>query len=170
MPSPNYTTAEEVAHPTGALLNVPGRQRYSTTKLCNVLWMYALDRRLKKLPNQKWTVVAFDPGFMPGTGLAREAGPILRFLWHRVLPRIMPVLRKLMSPNIHPPEESGSNLAWIAINESQKLESAVYYEGRKQIKSSVDSYDEKWQEDLWAWTVKTVAEDDEERGHFDTVR
>lgn len=133
MPLPNYTTAEEVAHPTGVLLNVDGRQRYSTAKLCNVLWMYALDRRLKGIPNRKWTVVALDPGLMPGTGLAREAGPFLLYLWMRVLPQIMPVLRILISPNIHLPEESGASLAWVAVDEIEKSTSAVYYEGRKQI-------------------------------------
>ena len=170
MPLPNYTTAEEVAHPTGALLKVDGRQRYSTAKLCNVLWMYALDRRLKQLRNKKWTVVAMDPGLMPGTGLAREAGPFFRFLWMKVLPRIMPVLRILISPNIHIPEESGANLAWVAVDEIQKSTSAVYYEGRKQIESSVDSHNEKWQEDLWSWTVKTLATNEEERGHFDMAQ
>lgn len=170
MPLPNYTTAEDVAYPTGALLNVPGRQRYTTAKLCNVLWMYALDRRLKQIPNKKWTVVAMDPGLMPGTGLAREAGPLLRFLWVKVLPCMMPVLRVLISPNVHPPEESGANLAWVAVDETQKTTSAVYYEGKRQIKSSVDSYNEAWQEDLWSWTVRAVAANKEERRHFDLVQ
>ena len=167
MPLPNYTTAEEVAHPTGALLNVPGRQRYTTAKLCNVLWTYALDRRFEENSENRCTVVAFDPGLMPGTGLAREAGPVLRFIWKNVMPRIMPLLRVLLTPNIHLPEESGMSLAWVAMDEKT---SGVYYEGKKQIKSSVDSYNEAWQEDLWSWTVNAVAADEEERRQFDLVR
>jgi hypothetical protein len=42
----------------------------------------------------------------------------------------------------------------------------VYSEGRRQIKSSVDSYDEKKQEALWEWTVKTVAANSELWSHW----
>ena len=167
VPDAKYTTAEELAHPTAATLKNPGRQRYATSKLCNVMWTYALHRRLQlALPTKKWTVVAFDPGLMPGTGLAREAGPVLRFLWKRVLPPLIPLLRRLVSHNIHPPEKSGENLAWIAI---EGKDSGVYYEMRKPIKSSIDSYDETKQEELWSWTIKTLAVDDNESREFQIV-
>ncbi|KIX07417.1 uncharacterized protein Z518_02070 [Rhinocladiella mackenziei CBS 650.93] len=161
-----YTTAEELAHPTEKTLNNPGRQRYSTSKLCNVLWTYALSRRLTKLPsNKKWTVVAFDPGLMPGTRLAREAGPVLRFLFTRILPALIPVLRLVVSHNIHRPEESGANLAWIGLDDTGT--SGVYYEGRKEIKSSVDSYDEAKQEELWDWIVRNLPKDEQEKRQFE---
>jgi hypothetical protein len=34
--------------------------------------------------------------------------------------------------------------------------SGVYYEGRRQINSSKESYKEKKQDELWEWTEKTV--------------
>ena len=92
LPDPEFITPEELAHPTGKALTIDGLQRYSNSKLCNVLWTYALDRRMSKLPHKKWTVVAFDPGLMPGTGLAREYNPFLRFVWKRVLPALIPPL------------------------------------------------------------------------------
>lgn len=48
------------------------RFRYGTSKLCNLLFVYELDRRLRAAGSQV-TVNAFDPGLMPGTGLARAA-------------------------------------------------------------------------------------------------
>jgi len=39
----------------------------------------------------------------------------------------------------------------------------------KQIKSSHESYDEKKQEDLWEWTVKNTAMDEEEVRNFNAV-
>ena len=54
MPVPEYKTAEELAHPTGDDLIVDGKQRYSNSKLCNMLWTYALARRLKRLPRKEW--------------------------------------------------------------------------------------------------------------------
>ncbi|OQU98680.1 hypothetical protein CLAIMM_04428 [Cladophialophora immunda] len=171
MPNANYTTAEELAHPTGSALKAPGRQHYTTSKLCNILWTYALDRRLRQLqPGKKWTVVAFDPGLMPGTGLARQYPAFLRFMWKRVLPALIPLLRLVLSPNIHRPQESGAALAWLALDAEARGASGVYFEGTKQIKSSADSYDEAKQEELWSWTVKTLAGDEQERRLFEVVQ
>ena len=60
-------------------------------------------------------------------------------------------------------------MAWTALDAKEKALSGVYYEGRKQIKSSVDSYDEAKQEDLWAWTLKNLAADETERHQFELV-
>ncbi|EXJ90132.1 hypothetical protein A1O3_03201 [Capronia epimyces CBS 606.96] len=166
LPDAKYTSGEELAHPSKATVNNLGRQRYATSKLCNVMWTYALHRRLTRLNNKKWTVVAMDPGLMPGTGLARDAGPLARFLWNSVLPRIIPLIRLLVSQNTHLPQESGASLAWIALDEKEHSTSGVYYEGRKQIKSSVESYDETKQEELWSWTAKFVAANDRELQAF----
>ncbi|KAL2827156.1 short-chain dehydrogenase [Aspergillus cavernicola] len=171
MPDAKYTTAEELAHPSGQALHNPGRQRYTTSKLTNVLWAYALERRLADLrsdPNQgrNWTVAAFDPGLVPGTGLARDAGAVMRFAWTRVLPKVLPVLRALVSPNIHSAEESGRSLAWLAGDGKVIGSSGLYYEGRKDIKSSEESYERAKQEDLWEWTVRNVAEGPEEIALF----
>ncbi|KAJ5129620.1 uncharacterized protein N7515_005659 [Penicillium bovifimosum] len=172
MPDAKYTSAEELARPTGQALSNEGRQRYTTSKLLNILWTYALERRLANLrsdPNQarNWTVAAFDPGLVPGTGLARDAGGLVKFMWLRVLPRVIPLLSVLVSPNIHSAEESGQSLAWLAGDAQVTAKSGLYYEGRKEINSSTESYEEKKQEDLWEWTLKHVAEGPEEVAVFE---
>jgi hypothetical protein len=102
-----------------------------------------------------------DPGLMPGTGLAREYDAFMRWLWNNVLPRVVLLLWVLVSPNIRSTKENGPALARLAIGEDVEGVNVVYSEGRRQIKSSVDSYDEKKQEALWEWTVKTVAANSE---------
>ncbi|PGH01147.1 hypothetical protein AJ79_08018 [Helicocarpus griseus UAMH5409] len=179
LPDAKYVSAERLAWPMEGTedATVPGRQRYASAKLANVLWGYALHRRFERVNGvgegkrgKKWTVVSFDPGLMPGTGLAREAGPVSQWVWNRILPRIMPLLRLLLfSSNIHTPLESGEALAWLATAEEVRGKNGVYYEGRKKIRSSVDSYDEGKQEDLWAWTVKYLARDGDERRQFEVV-
>lgn len=49
-PFPVYTNPEELARPSeaGGGLKTDGMVRYTTTKLCNVYWTYALQRRLEK--------------------------------------------------------------------------------------------------------------------------
>jgi NAD(P)-dependent dehydrogenase (short-subunit alcohol dehydrogenase family) len=169
LPDAIYNSAEELAHPTAESEKYTGRQRYATSKLTNVLWAYALHRRFTKNTTKNLTVTAFDPGLMPGTGLAREAGPFLLFLWNQVMPRIIPLLRLLLTPNTHTPQESGASLARAAVGVDVKGISGVYYEGRKEIKSSEDSYNVGKQEDLWEWTVKNTAANAEEISKFEMV-
>ena len=169
LPDAIYNSADELAQPTKESEKYAGRQRYATSKLCNVMWTYALHRRLEKTPGKKWTVNAFDPGLMPGTGLARDAPAFVQFLWHHILPRTIWLLRLLISPNIHSPQESGGSLALLAVGEDVKGVSGKYYEGKKQIPSSKDSEVVEKQEDLWEWTVKRVAKDEDERRKFESV-
>lgn len=164
IPDAIYNSAEELAHPTPEAAKYDGRQRYSTSKLCNILWTYALHRRLTESnsnsnsnSNSKtWTVTAFDPGLMPGTGLARDAPAALFWIWINILPFFIPLLRRFL-PNTHTSVESGFALARLAVSDDVEGQSGVYYEGLKMIKSSADSYVVEKQDDLWRWTVNFVA-------------
>ena len=170
LPDAKYTTAEELAHPTLESAKNSGRQRYATSKLCNVMWTYALhDRLINAASGKKWTVTAFDPGLMPGTGLARDAGAPVRFVFTKVLPHLIWLLRLLVSPNIHSPQESGAALTRLAVGEDVDGLSGKYFEGTKQIKSSVESCVKEKQEDLWKWTLKFVAMDEEEGHKFEEL-
>ncbi|KAK3332894.1 hypothetical protein B0T19DRAFT_416710 [Cercophora scortea] len=166
-----YTSAEALAHPPPDAINIPGRQRYTTSKLANVLWTYALQRRLNaRAPDRKITVNAFDPGLMPGTGLARETNAVVRFLWKNVLPRMLPVMRMLVSPNIHTPAESGAALARLAIGEDVEGVGGKYFEGMRERESSVVSYEEAKQDDLWGWTVKFLRRDEAEGARWEEFK
>lgn len=169
LPDAVYHSAEELAHPPASAVSIPGRQRYSTTKLANVLWTYALNSRLvRRVPERAITVNAFDPGLMPGTGLARVAVWYERILWFYVLPHIMPLLRVVI-PNVHTAEESGQALARLAVGKDVEGVSGRYFEGLREIKSSKDSYDESKQEDLWAWTVDYLSSgSDSEKARFES--
>jgi NAD(P)-dependent dehydrogenase (short-subunit alcohol dehydrogenase family) len=113
MPGAKYTTAEELAHPTPETSKNSGRQRYTTSKLANVMWAYALHRRFAQASGKSQTVTLLDPGLMPGTGLAREASATLRFIWIHILPRLVPLLGRF---NIHSPQDSGAALARLALS------------------------------------------------------
>ena len=148
MPKPNYTSAEEVAHPA-ADAAAEGRRRYTTSKLCNVLFAYELDRRLGE-GARGVTVTAFDPGLMPGSGLARDYSPAQRFAWRF----IGPALRLL--PNVNSTRTSGSRLAALAVDPAFEGVTGRYYEGAKEIRSSVDSYDNAKALDLWETSERLV--------------
>ncbi|MCJ1455123.1 hypothetical protein MMC28_005477 [Mycoblastus sanguinarius] len=167
MPDAKYVSAEELAHPSVKTADKDGRQRYVTSKLCNILWTYALQKRLQGAAAGKtWTVNCFNPGLMPGTGLAREYPFVLQFLWNRVMPVLIPVLRKVFSENIHTTHESGLALARLGVSEEVDGISGKYFAGAKEIRSSEDSYDVGKQDDLWEWTLKHVAKDEDEMREF----
>nr|WP_296766151.1 SDR family NAD(P)-dependent oxidoreductase [Rhodococcus sp. (in: high G+C Gram-positive bacteria)] len=148
MPAPNYTSAEELAHPP---THVPseGRRRYTASKLCNVLFCYELDRRLGE-GAKGVTVTAFDPGLMPSTSLARDYSSSQKLLW-RI---ITPALRLL--PNVNSSTASGARLAALAVDEAFEGVSGRYFEGAKDIRSSTDSYDVAKAADLWETSEQLV--------------
>lgn len=141
MPHPHYASAEELAHPTAGT-SADGRRRYTTSKLCNVLFAYELDRRLGQGAGGV-TVTCFDPGLMPGSGLARDYSPIGKLVWRYV----MPVLRVL--PNVNSTRASGRRLAALAHHPAFEGVTGTYFEGAKPIRSSVASYDQALARDLW---------------------
>ena len=122
-----------------------GQRLYTTSKLANIYFTYALARRLPA----GVTANAFDPGMMPGTGFLRQNPALIRFLGTHVLPRVIGLLRRSQPPNIHTPEESGASLSRLLTEPSLASTTARYFEGRREIRSSVESYDESRAEDLW---------------------
>lgn len=145
MPEPRYVSAEVVAHDfePGA---EAGRRRYTTSKLCNVYDTYELARRLSASSNphlRSIRVDAFDPGLMPGTGLARTYSGPLRFVWHYLLP-----IGTLFYPNVNSPAKSGRRLALLAAGQRGSA-TGKYFSNGREMPSSELSYDAANAKDLW---------------------
>lgn len=121
-----YTTARDLAAGTGdptASVTQQARDRYATSKLCNLLAMRALAARI---PADEVGVFALDPGMMPGTALARELPWHLRAAWKVVLPIIQPFARGMSTPH-----KSGQALAWIATDPSLAGTTGTYFDTRR---------------------------------------
>jgi light-dependent protochlorophyllide reductase len=142
MPAPRYTSAADLVRTGAAGSADEGRRRYTTSKLCNMLFTYELDRRLGH-GEQGVTVNAFDPGLMPGSGLARDYPPLQRLAWRYLLP----ALRVL--PGVRSTRASGRYLAALVTDPSFDGVTGKYFAGRKPIRSSADSYDRDKALDLW---------------------
>lgn len=63
------------------------RDAYATSKLCNAVSARAFAAR-----HPQWRFFAYDPGLMPGTGLAREHGRVAQWAWQHLLPRLAGVI------------------------------------------------------------------------------
>jgi len=147
MPNPGYTSAADLAHPRLEQSVDDGRRRYTTSKLCNLLFTYELDRRR----NQGVTVNAFDPGLMPGSGLARDYPPVQRLAWRYLLP----ALRVL--PGVRSTRNSGRYLAALVNDARFGGVSGEYFDGLRPIRSSADSYDREKALDLWETSERLLS-------------
>ncbi len=154
MPAPQYTAAADLARPPAygpATDRQSGRRQYTTSKLCNVLFAYELDRRLGH-GAQGVAVNAFDPGLMPGSGLARDYPPLLRLVWRFLLP----ALRVL--PGVRSTRASGRYLAALVDDARFDGVTGEYFDGPRSTRSSIDSYDPAKALDLWETSEGLVAQ------------
>lgn len=151
MPDPLPDGARALAYPspngTGEAPAREGRRRYSTSKLANVRTAYELAARLR---DRGITVNAFDPGMMPGTGLARDADPTARLLW-RTVARALVVL-----PGVNTVRASGATLAHLMTAPTLAHVTGAYFVGRKPTGSSVASYDAAAGRELYEQSLRLI--------------
>ena len=156
MPAPQYLGAAALARgevpaglePASAKAD---QFRYGTSKLCDLLFVYELDRRLRAA-GSGISATAFDPGLMPGTGLARANAAPARWAWHHVLPALR------MLPGVNSTDTSGGDLAWLAVDPAVAGVSGKYFERRRPVPSSALSRRRGLGTELWATSEQLVAE------------
>jgi NAD(P)-dependent dehydrogenase (short-subunit alcohol dehydrogenase family) len=74
-----------------------GRRAYATSKLCNVMSAREMARRLSGRRDDI-AVAAFDPGFTPGTGLARGYPGPAGWIFRHVLPSLVRRTDRVSTP------------------------------------------------------------------------
>ena len=160
MPPPRLRPAEYLAFPErdteraeepspGAV----GRARYTTSKLCNVLCTYEMDRRARA-EGLDLSVNVYDPGAMPGTGLARDWPTPVRAFWNGMRVAV-PLLRAMGLP-FSTAGKSGPELAQLAVAPRYQEETGMYIEIDRPARSSKESYDTVAAAALWDGSAALV--------------
>ena len=85
-----------------------GRHAYTASKLCNVMTARELAKRIAT-ERPDVATAAFDPGFTPGTGLARDYPGPVGFIFRYLLPWFT-----RRGPRVSTPANSGRLLAELA--------------------------------------------------------
>jgi len=157
MQPPRYVRAEWLAFPARDP-GLPdddrfaGGQAYATSKLCNILFAYELDRRLKaagwSAPDNPISVNAFAPGLVAGTALGRNDRFYMRFVWNW----IMPIMSRRLE-GARTPQEAGEALAYLAVDPALKAVSGAFFDGRERVESSAESHDRAKAVDLWETSI-----------------
>jgi NAD(P)-dependent dehydrogenase (short-subunit alcohol dehydrogenase family) len=115
-----------------------GRTAYSTSKLATIYLVHEYARRLPAGID----VVAYNPGFVPGTGLARNAGPLARFAVRRILPAMT------ITPFATGRTTAGRHLADVVLG-TTKAPTGSYVDRDRVARSSAESYDPRRERELW---------------------
>jgi NAD(P)-dependent dehydrogenase (short-subunit alcohol dehydrogenase family) len=140
-----YTDARALADGRGDDAASPrqrNRDRYATSKLCNLLATHELARRI---PAERACVLAIDPGLMPGTGLAREGGVLVRLGWHTVLRAAA-----LAMPGASTARRSAAALAWALSTPELAAASGAYVDfRRRRIEPWEGAQRADWADDLY---------------------
>lgn len=115
IPPPRHADARKLAFPEQDRGLDPdpgtaGRRAYSTSKLANLMTARELGLRLTG-NRPDLAALAFDPGFTPGTGLARNYPGPVSFAFRVILPVL-----SLLGGRISTPGVSGALLASLAVS------------------------------------------------------
>ncbi|MFB6266888.1 MAG: SDR family oxidoreductase [Halodesulfurarchaeum sp.] len=113
---------------------------YSRSKLANVLFTYALDRRLESA-----TANCLHPGFVPGSALWRNGNVAIR--------AVMRLLSAMPTPVVNlvgkTPAVAAAELVYLAAAPAVADVSGKYYDDMQPVRSAPQTYDESMQEALW---------------------
>lgn len=122
------------------------RDRYATSKLCNLLTVSAIARRV---PAQRLGAFAIDPGLMPGTNLARQYPAALRVVWHTVMR-----VAGLVMPGASTATRSGAALAWMMTTPALAGTTGRYFDYRRREQAAWFGSDRRdWSDELYAGSL-----------------
>ena len=138
--------AYALAHQGKTQKAVSGGRRYATSKLCTILYAYELDRRLRRAGTPIGSI-AYDPGFLPETGMGRMAPSILRTSAAKLVLRSIGLTMGQMPL-------SGEALGMLAAGKDTAAASGKYFQSKNgalgEARSSTTSYDEAKAAQLWS--------------------
>jgi nucleoside-diphosphate-sugar epimerase len=115
-----------------------GRTVYSRSELAAIYLVHEYARRLPAGID----AVAYNPGFVPGTDLARNADPVSRFAMRRILPVMT------LTPFATTRSAAGGYLADLVLGTTQAPTGSYVDRGRVAL-SSEESYDPQRERELW---------------------
>lgn len=150
VPAPMWRAPEELARVRAFPApdsTAAGRTAYSTSKLAAIHLVHEYARRLPRGVD----VVGFNPGFVPGTDLARDAGPLARFAVRRVMPLLA------FTPMATGLEAAGRHLADAALGNTPAT-TGGYVDRAAAARSSDESYDPERERQLWEAVERLTAD------------
>jgi NAD(P)-dependent dehydrogenase (short-subunit alcohol dehydrogenase family) len=137
-----------------------GRLAYVNSKLCNLWFAYELARRIDaaglSTAERPLPVISYEPGLVPGSGLARDYPAPLKFVWDYAGPPLAALLSTFVA-TINPASKSGAALARMVTDPELASATGKYFPSHsrwREAPSSEASYDLAQARALWDASVR----------------
>jgi NAD(P)-dependent dehydrogenase (short-subunit alcohol dehydrogenase family) len=146
---PKYGQVEDLARGTGSAAKLKPMARYGTAKMYAMMTAYELDRRLRNM-GKDINVNSWAPGVVPTTRAGRGMNPIMK--------KIMTSnwFVSFMGSHLSTEEEAARALGGLVTDPTYAGLSGRYFDGFKEIPSSVESRDEVKARLVWEQSVKLM--------------
>jgi NAD(P)-dependent dehydrogenase (short-subunit alcohol dehydrogenase family) len=146
---PRYGPVEDLARAIGSAANLKPMARYGTAKMYAMMAAYELDRRLRT-SKSSIAVNSWSPGVVPTTQAGRDMNPIMK--------RIMTSrwFVNFMGSHLSTEEEAGRLLGELLISPRYSGVHGKYFDGSREIPSSVESRNERKAGAVWEQSTKLV--------------
>ncbi|MFV0320588.1 MAG: SDR family NAD(P)-dependent oxidoreductase [Microbacterium sp.] len=150
VPGPKWQPVERLARvgafPDPASVSA-GRTAYSTSKLAAIYLVHEHVRRFPSGPS----ILSYNPGFVPGTSLARDADAVSRFAMRWIMPLLT------LTPLATTPARAGRLLTDTALG-AVAAPNGAYIDRDRAAQSSPESYDAVREQHTWEVVEAIVAE------------
>lgn len=149
VPAPSWRAPDLLARTgtfSAASTTAAGRTAYSTSKLAAI---YLVHEHARRLP-AGIDILAYNPGFVPGTDLARHANAPSRFAMRRVLPALT------LTPLATTRTAAGRYLADAALG-TITAPTGSYIDRHHETPSSAESYNPDRERELWETAERFTA-------------
>ena len=139
---PKYGPVDDLARGTGTAAKLKPMARYATAKMYAMMAAYELERRLRTSGKQI-SVNSWSPGVVPTTQAGRDMNPIMK--------KIMTSrwFVNFMGSHLSTEEEAAHALGSLVTDAKCSGTSGRYFDGFKEIRSSVESRDEAKARAVW---------------------
>jgi NAD(P)-dependent dehydrogenase (short-subunit alcohol dehydrogenase family) len=146
---PRYGRVIDLARGTGTAAKLQPMARYGTAKMYAMMAAYELDRKLRQM-NKPITVNSWSPGVIPTTQAGRDMNPIMK----KIITNRWFV--NFMGSHLSTEEEAAQALGGLVIDAKYSGVSGRYFDGFKEIPSSVESRDESKARVVWEQSTRLV--------------
>lgn len=144
---PKYGPVEDLARARGTAAKLKPMARYGTAKMYAMMAAYELSRRLGKMDKQI-TVNSWSPGVVPTTQAGRDMNPIMKKIM------MSRWFVNFMGSHRSTEEEAAQALGGLLADARYSGVSGKYFDGFKEIPSSVESRDESKARTVWEQSAK----------------
>jgi NAD(P)-dependent dehydrogenase (short-subunit alcohol dehydrogenase family) len=147
---PRYGPVEDLARGVGTAAKLKPMARYGTAKMYAMMTAYELHRKLREI-GEPITVNSWSPGVVPTTQGGRDMNPVMKKIM------MSRWFVNFMGSHLSTEQEAAQALGGLIADPKYSGVSGRYFDGFKEIPSSVESRDRNKGKTVWEQSIPLAA-------------